>query len=126
MRIRFRLPRLLASEPLDTLVQDLGRSSPSSALGFDDTLSVIRVAEAFLARCPGVANTCLYRALGRFAVLRAEGLSVEVVIGMRDDGSHEKGHAWILVDGVAFDEDDAHEASQMTITFRSSSSEQVG
>jgi len=125
-RIRCGLSRRLALEPLDVLVRDLGRVAPRFGVSFEDALSVIRVVEPVVARCPWIENTCLFRALGRFAVLRSEGFSVEVLMGMGEDGTSDTGHAWILVDGVAFDADDAHEASRMAVTFRSSSLESPG
>jgi len=119
VRTRLTLKRRLSGESLDTLIESLcSPASSAVALRLDRTLRVIRRTEAVLARCPGVPDTCLYRSVGRFAVLRSRGFAVEILMGLPENASDEHGHAWVTIDGAPFEDDDAEEASRMVVTFR--------
>jgi hypothetical protein len=46
-------------------------------------------------------TTCLYRALGSYALLRAAGQEVRFLIGVRKEGDELLAHAWLERDGQA-------------------------
>lgn len=78
------------------------------------TLVAVRFIERGLDRLPGIGRSCLYRALGRYAALRAAGLDVELLVGVRS-GADLIGHAWVELDGVPLWE---REEPRYTVTFR--------
>jgi hypothetical protein len=63
----------------------------------------LRWGERFLHRLPraALANTCLYRSLGRYAVYRGSGLPVRLVVGAYPGADGELvGHAWLELEGL--------------------------
>lgn len=95
LRLRRRLPGMLAKEPIDTLVARLAMWQPSrrnlsrarletSIAATEKVIKLLRLAE----------DTCLYRSMGRYAVLRANGFAVSFCMGIRPP-PHRTGHAWI-------------------------------
>lgn len=113
--IRLWLRSRLDREPLDALLERLSQGSRRSFPLHHDWL--IEQSERVIARLPGVPDTCLYRALGRYAVLRRRGVAAEFFVGLPRAPSTEPGHAWILVDGHPW-QDDPELVSRMTVTFR--------
>lgn len=60
----------------------------------------LALTERVLDRVPFLPRTCLFRALSRYAVLRAAGRPAVFVMGVRRGGAGAiEGHAWIEVDG---------------------------
>lgn len=112
---RVSLPVRMAREPLDLLLRRLSGTAPRPLpLGY---CRLIRQSERVIAHLPGVPNTCLYRALARYAVLQRRGVPVEFLVGLPRTPSLEPGHAWILVNGRPCEED-RELASRMAVTFR--------
>jgi hypothetical protein len=72
--------------------------------------------ERGIARLPWVMSTCLYKALGRYALLRKIGLDAAFVMGVAAEGVSDNGHAWIEVEGRPFEEPD--DVARYTVTFR--------
>ena len=72
--------------------------------------------EALLARAPLLHQTCLYRALARYALLRRRGHPAEFVLGIDACGLAHPGHAWVELGGRAFAE--AEDVSRYRVTFR--------
>jgi hypothetical protein len=97
---RLGLPRRLRSSSLPALLESLTPSQSSSASVGDDRLwQLISAAELFVSRLRYVPNTCLYRSLARYAILRRHGHDVRFVMGLRHDGDDVTGHAWLERDG---------------------------
>jgi hypothetical protein len=65
---------------------------------------------------PGVAGTCLYRALARYAVLRRTGLDATFIMGLGPQGVDDDGHAWVEIEGKPFEE--PADVSRYAVTFR--------
>ena len=115
--LRLALPERLAREPLDALLASL---TPSRAgAGARTVRSMqrdVRRAEIAVRLMPWVAGTCLYRALGRYAILRRTGLDATFVMGLGPNGVHDDGHAWVEVEGKPFQE--LNDVTNFAVTFR--------
>jgi len=109
---RVSAARGLARRGLDEVVERIdARGAPTRALL--DLASVqlaVEVAEALCARTPA-ADTCLYRAIARYGLLRRLGLEPVLVVGVTPgsalDGpaassDDELGHAWVELAGEPF------------------------
>jgi hypothetical protein len=75
----------------------------------------VRRVERWLGRAPLLPNTCLYRALGRYAVLTRAGLPAVFLMGVPRRGEGD-GHAWVEVFEKTFAESQPPE--DFAITFR--------
>lgn len=95
---RARIARAYDATPLDDLLRRI--DAPRSTGGRAPTLEAIRLGEraARLARVG--PDTCLFRALARYAVFRRAGRDVRFVMGV-DENDGTRGHAWIELDGRA-------------------------
>lgn len=115
--LRLVLPSRLARQPLDTLLRHLTLGAEGSS---DILPSVAKrdllLAERGVARLPGVASTCLYRSLARYAILRRSGLDAVFVMGLAAEGLASDGHAWIELGGEPFAEPAS--VSRYAVTFR--------
>lgn len=99
--LRFSLRRRLDERDLRALLEGLDVDVPWDEAPLDDALRTVARAEALIRRAPGVPDTCLYRALGRFSTLRRLGASSSrFVMGVRKDDGVLVGHAWVEVDGA--------------------------
>jgi hypothetical protein len=74
------------------------------------------LAERAVARLPWVANTCLFRALARYALLRRAGADAAFVMALRPEGVEADGHAWVELEGKPFEE--PGDVTHYKITFR--------
>ncbi|MBL8678864.1 MAG: lasso peptide biosynthesis B2 protein [Myxococcales bacterium] len=113
---RAAITRDFSRVALDAL---LARSRASSAsqkhiVSVGRLAAVISRCEAFFTRTRLLPDTCLYRALARFAVLSAHGADPTFVMALPSDGSNE-GHAWIELDGEPWLDDE--DLSSMKVTF---------
>ncbi|APR85426.1 Hypothetical protein A7982_10775 [Minicystis rosea] len=61
--------------------------------------AVIAASEQLVERMRVVPDTCLYRALARYAVLRRAGFPARFVMGLDPKASDISGHAWVELDG---------------------------
>ncbi len=115
--LRVVLPRWFARSSLDELLE---RLSTVGRVGEPLTQGVLQYdferAERLLRRVAPLPSTCLYVALGRYAVLRREGYPAAFVMGIADAGQGEPGHAWVEVDGRPFAE--PGDVSRYRVTFR--------
>lgn len=104
--LRLGLRPRLALSPLDRLLENLRRSPRlrADALSLQELERAIDRAEGWVDWVPGVGCSCLYRALGRFALLSAHGFQPAFVMGVsRHDP--EQAHAWLELDGAPFREE---------------------
>lgn len=85
------MPRLLERHHLRDLLELLG-GGPSPGSGAD--------ARQVVAATRRHRTTCLYRTLTGFALLRAAGEPVRLVVGVRVERSDVEAHAWLERDGI--------------------------
>lgn len=117
--IRASLRNRLKREPLDELLIDLtARHVGHPAATQHQVRRLLRLVEPMVARLPGVPNTCLYRSLARYAVLRRAGCAAQFFVALPPAGPSESGHAWIQIDGRPYDTADAQQSLGMVVTFR--------
>ncbi len=115
---RLRLPRKLRDESLtEILGEALAGLSHDAASGEPDPSArvALRAAESLVSRSRIVANTCLYRALGRYRLFRRAGYRAVFVMAIRRDEDGGEGHAWIEFDGVPWRE---RVAPELIVTLR--------
>jgi len=96
--LRVALPMLVKRQALPDLLASLDRPGQPGVPGGDATH---RLAERLFRPLRLWPTTCLYRALGSYALLRAAGQEVRFVIGVCKDGEELRAHAWLERDGRA-------------------------
>ena len=108
VRYRVGLARRIRRNSLSAILGDIeaaasrARGAPRSP---DPTfLLALRAGESIVSRARVAPNTCLYRALGRYALFRRHGHRAVFVMGLRSDADGGEGHAWVELDGVPFGE----------------------
>lgn len=95
LRLRRRLPRMFESESLDALLARLESWQPARPnLSRARVESSIAATEMLVARLRLAPDTCMYRSMGRYAILRANGVRVTFRMGVRPP-PFRTGHAWI-------------------------------
>jgi hypothetical protein len=98
--IRLSLFSRLRTQALSELLAQL---TPPAGTASGITPTYVFNAMAWIERLVGrtriIPNTCLYRSLARYAVLRGEGIAVQFVMGVRPDGNELIGHAWLEYQG---------------------------
>jgi Transglutaminase-like superfamily/Coenzyme PQQ synthesis protein D (PqqD) len=98
LTLRAALPLMLKRRPLPELLASLdGAKTLGAAPGDDPHRQALRLFRP-LRFWP---TTCLYRALGSYALLRAAGQEVRFVIGVRKERGQLMAHAWLERDGRA-------------------------
>ena len=98
---RRRLPGLYSEGGLDDLLVSLSRSRLRGPLPLSRVALAVRVAERLAPRVAEGPNTCLFRALARYAVLVERGHAPAFVLGVRETGELPA-HAWVEISGAAF------------------------
>ena len=95
--------RMVASTLLDRhpLPRVLTALTPSRtrAIPIDGAEGAIAASERFFERINVVPDTCLYRSLARYAVLRRAGHPARFVMGLDPKAADIVGHAWVELDG---------------------------
>ena len=94
LTLRALLPLMVKRQALPDLLRSLDRPS---APGGDDPR---RLAAQLFRPLRLWPTTCLYRALGSYALLRAAGQEVRFVIGVRKAGGELQAHAWLEREGT--------------------------
>lgn len=95
--LRIALPFLVKRRALPGLLAWLDSPGSLDASGAEGTR---RLAAQLFRPLRLWPTTCLYRALGSYALLRAAGQEVRFVIGVRKEGEELLAHAWLERDGV--------------------------
>ncbi|SRR5713226_2131943 len=105
IRLALRIWRLflfvriaMKREPLPQFVSRLGRSWRSDR-AYAQPVRVSRTVDRSL-RLGRWQPTCLERSLVLYGLLREQGDSAELVIGLPDDASDYRAHAWVEISGV--------------------------
>ncbi|MES1185311.1 MAG: lasso peptide biosynthesis B2 protein [Myxococcales bacterium] len=117
--LRLSLPSRLAREPLDSLLASLTplpACTLTSARAVQSLKRDVLRTEFAVRHVPGIAGTCLYRALARYAVLRQTGIDATFVMGVGPRGVDDEGHAWVEVEGKPFEEPDG--VGRYAVTYR--------
>lgn len=86
---------------LDDLLRALDARPASAPAGLDDLSSAIFLGDRIARRAGVHPDTCLFRALARYALLRSGGHVPRFVIGI-DALDPARGHAWIELAGQPF------------------------
>lgn len=105
--LRLRLGSWLRRRSLPDLLRALTVDAPAGEpIPLCQVEEALGASEALLARIRLLPDTCLYRALARYAVLRRAGHPARFVMGIKPPASGEiTGHAWVELDGApAFEE----------------------
>lgn len=98
LTVRWRLHETYEQSSLLQLL-NVERSS-GAVVGLPNALASVRVAEAVVRRLTYWPDTCLFRALARFVVLRGAGHDVTFNMGVDiEPASSLHGHAWVTLGG---------------------------
>lgn len=104
--LRLALPRLVAAQSLPTLLETLTRGAVEPA-PLDLVDEALARAESIAERLPFVPDTCLYRSLARFSLLRRAGWPARFVMAIdppAGPASDLEGHAWVELEGAPYGE----------------------
>ena len=105
LSLRLRLERMLRRRSLSGL---LGALTPELASSRRVPLPTVEgallAAEKVIERLGVVPDTCLYRSLARYAVLRGAGHPARFVMGLSPRAPEITGHAWVELDGAPMGE----------------------
>jgi Transglutaminase-like superfamily len=101
---RLRLASLVRGSSLPDLLRALAPDRVEAA-----PLAVVEHALAasqqIVARLRVVPDTCLYRSLARYALLRRAGHPARFMMGLDPRAADIVGHAWVELDGAPFGEE---------------------
>jgi hypothetical protein len=83
--------------PLDRLLRDLEALSFRGARAANREVldRSIAITETLIRRRKLAPDTCLFRALGRYALLRAQGVDAAFCLGVHPPPAASTGHAWV-------------------------------
>jgi hypothetical protein len=105
LSLRFRLARMLRRHSLPGLLGALTPEHPSSTrVPLPTVEDALLAAEQVIEHLRVVPNTCLYRSLARYAVLRSAGHPARFVMGLSPRAPEITGHAWVELDGAPMGE----------------------
>lgn len=96
--LRLRLPRMMARQPLDMLLDRLGSWRPRDEDAVRERRVLdesIEVTEAVITRLRLAPDTCLYRSMARYALLRGHGVAARFFMGVTPPPDSSAGHAWV-------------------------------
>lgn len=105
LSLRLRLARMLRRHSLPGLLGALTPKHPSPRrIPLPAVEDSLLAAEKLIEHLRVVPDTCLYRALARYAVLRGAGHPVRFVMGLSPRAPEIEGHAWVELDGAPMGE----------------------
>ncbi|MFO0761460.1 MAG: lasso peptide biosynthesis B2 protein [Byssovorax sp.] len=99
LSIRLRLGRMLARRPLPEVLGALDPRPPARPVPLDTALVALGDAQRVITGLGRIPDTCLYRSLARYAILRHAGHPARFVMGLRPSEPEIVGHAWVELDG---------------------------
>lgn len=100
--LRLSLPVLLRLWSLDRLVMRLARRRSPAPLA--EVSAALTTAERWVSASRVVPDTCLYRALARFALFARHGHAAAFVVAVVN-ADPETAHAWVELDGAPWGEE---------------------
>ncbi len=120
VRDRIVLGRRMRTDSLAAILGDIeATAAPSTEVASEPPdralLFGLRAGESIVSRAHVAPNTCLFRALGRYALFRRHGHRAVFVMGIRSDADGGEGHAWVELDGAPFRESIA---AELVVTLR--------
>jgi hypothetical protein len=95
---RLRMAALVRSSSLPELLQGLTVDGVHMA-SIDVVERALLTSQRIVRRLPRVPDTCLYRALTRYALLRRAGHPARFVMAIDPSAPDVEGHAWVELDG---------------------------
>ena len=98
--LRRHIARAYDERALDDLLRALDRAAPRE-IAIADASAAIVLGERIARRARLDPDTCLYRALARYALLHRAGHAPRFVMGI-DEHDPASGHAWVELDGAPF------------------------
>lgn len=106
VELRIRLRHRVPSVPLPRILQELTPAFlPQVTSTASEIWMVLRIVEALCRRSRILPDTCLYRALTRYAILRRAGHAATFVMGMNPRAREDlTAHAWVEINGVPYQE----------------------
>lgn len=106
LELRIRLRREVPLVSLPKILESLTPKTPPPILLTPFQVGqVVRIVEALCRRTPFLPDTCLYRALTRYALLRRAGHPAKFVMGMNPRPREDlTAHAWVELKGVPYRE----------------------
>jgi hypothetical protein len=115
LSLRFRLDRMLQRHSLPGLLGALTpKHSSPKRVPLPTVEDALLAAEKVIEHLRVVPNTCLYRSLARYAVLRSAGHPARFVMGLSPRAPEITGHAGVELDGAPMGETIADD---MVITY---------
>ncbi len=105
--LRLRLARLVRKSSLPDLLDALSRETIDPA-PLEVVDAALARASAVAERLPFVPDTCLYRSLACFSLLRRAGHAARFVMAVakpQAPGAEIEGHAWVELDGAPHGEE---------------------
>ncbi len=99
--LRLALPTLLRIHSLDGLLSRLSRRRAPTPLA--EVSAALTTAERWASAARVVPDTCLYRALARFALFARHGHEATFVVAVVDE-EPDTAHAWVELEGVPWGE----------------------
>ncbi len=105
LSLRLRLDRMIQRNSMPDLLCALTPKHPSPRrIPLPTVEDALLAAEKVIEHLRVVPDTCLYRALARYAVLRSAGYPARFVMGLSPGAPEITGHAWIELDGAPMGE----------------------
>jgi transglutaminase superfamily protein len=105
LSLRLRLDRMLQRHSIPGLLGALTPKHPSKTrIPLPTVEDALLGAEKLIEHLRVVPDTCLYRSLARYAVLRGAGYPARFVMGLSPRAPEIEGHAWIELDGAPMGE----------------------
>ncbi|MFS8069582.1 MAG: lasso peptide biosynthesis B2 protein [Byssovorax sp.] len=104
LSLRFRLDRMLRRHSLPGLLGALTPERSLPRVPLPTVEDALLAAEKVVERLRVVPDTCLYRSLARYAVLRSAGHPARFVMGLSPRAPEITGHAWVELDGAPMGE----------------------
>ncbi len=103
--LRLRLPGWIERESFPSAIRRAERSMPRLAMPAARVEGIAERVDRIVREYHLAPSTCLYRAMARYAVLRAAGLQVCFVMGVVPGQDDLAGHAWVEVGGRPYGEE---------------------
>lgn len=106
LELRLSLWHRIGRQSLPILLTELTPSEmPPRPVPLEEVTWSLRTAESLCRRLRVVPDTCLYRALTRYAILRQSGYAAKFVMGMNPKAREDlTAHAWVELDGQPYQE----------------------
>ena len=96
---RMRITSLMADTPLPDVLRALSPDDDAEVVPLEVVERALSLSERVVGRLRLAPNTCLFRALTRYAMLRNAGYPARFVMALDGHSPELVGHAWVELDG---------------------------